>query len=106
MEVIGLFYGHLVYFTAIWYILWPLGLCYYYLAHFSKFWIVFPRKIWQPCRRGRPRCHSCGFEAGILLCSGGVAQWTPHLPREQKARVRIPPGCKLLCNIDLITCYT
>jgi hypothetical protein len=69
MEVIGLFYGHLVYFTAIWYILWPLGLCYYYLAHFSKFWIVFPRKIWQPCRRGRPRCHSCGFEAGILLCS-------------------------------------
>jgi hypothetical protein len=25
MENAGVFYGHLVYFTAIWYILWPFG---------------------------------------------------------------------------------
>jgi hypothetical protein len=32
----GLFYGHLLYYTAIWYI-------------FSTFWYVVPIKIWQPC---------------------------------------------------------
>jgi hypothetical protein len=40
MEVVGLFYGHLVYFTAIWYILLLFGI-------FSPFWYVVPRKIWQ-----------------------------------------------------------
>jgi hypothetical protein len=32
------FYGHLVYSTAIWYILWLFG----------TFWYVVPIKIWQP----------------------------------------------------------
>jgi hypothetical protein len=26
MEDVGIFYGHLVYFMAIWYILWPFGI--------------------------------------------------------------------------------
>jgi hypothetical protein len=43
MEDVGIFNGHLVYFTAIWYILWLFGV-------FSPFWYVVPRKIWQPCR--------------------------------------------------------
>jgi hypothetical protein len=38
----GTFYGHLVYFTAIWYILWP------FLVYFFPFWYVVARKIWQP----------------------------------------------------------
>jgi hypothetical protein len=37
----GLFYGHLEYFVALWYILWLFGI-------FSQFWHVVPRKVWQP----------------------------------------------------------
>jgi hypothetical protein len=48
MEDVGIFYGHLVYFTAIWYISWPFGVFYFYLVYFSLFWYVVPRKIWQP----------------------------------------------------------
>jgi hypothetical protein len=32
MEDFGIFYGHLVYFVAIWYILWPFGIFYGYLV--------------------------------------------------------------------------
>jgi hypothetical protein len=32
MEDIGIFYGHLVYFTAIWYTLLPFGIFYGYLV--------------------------------------------------------------------------
>jgi hypothetical protein len=52
----GKFYGHLVYFTAIWYILWPSGILYGHLVYFFPFWYVEPRKIWQPC------CWSQTFE--------------------------------------------
>jgi hypothetical protein len=43
MEDVCVFYGHLVYFTAIWYILWPFGLFYSYLVYFSPFYDV-PKK--------------------------------------------------------------
>jgi hypothetical protein len=36
-----IFYGYLVYFVAIGYILWLFGI-------FFPFWNVAPRKIWQP----------------------------------------------------------
>jgi hypothetical protein len=49
MEGVGIFHGHLVYFMAIWYILWPYGIDYGYLLHCPQFWYVLPRKIWQPC---------------------------------------------------------
>jgi hypothetical protein len=39
------FFGYLEYFTAIWYILWPLGRFCGLLLHF---WYVVPGKIWQP----------------------------------------------------------
>jgi hypothetical protein len=52
---VGIFYGHLVYFTAIWSISLAFGIFYghlvYFVAHFGKFfpfWFVVPRKIWQP----------------------------------------------------------
>jgi hypothetical protein len=41
-EDVGTLYGHLVYFTAIWYIIWPFGI-------FFMCWYFVPRKIWQPC---------------------------------------------------------
>jgi hypothetical protein len=43
MKIFGIFYGHLVYFVAVWYILWLFGM-------FYPFWYVVPRKIWQPFR--------------------------------------------------------
>jgi hypothetical protein len=42
MEDVGI-----VYFTAIWYILWPFGIFSAYLDFFP-FWYVLARKIWQP----------------------------------------------------------
>jgi hypothetical protein len=46
----------MVYFMAIWSILWPFGLFYGHLVYFVVIWYVFflfwyfmPRKIWQPC---------------------------------------------------------
>jgi hypothetical protein len=48
MENLGIFYDHLVYLTAIWYILWSFGIFCGHLVHFSPFWYFVPRKIWQP----------------------------------------------------------
>jgi hypothetical protein len=68
--------GILVYFTAIWYILWPFGIFDGYLDYlatkafantfygvhvidgylvFSPFWYAVARTIWQPCST-RPNC--------------------------------------------------
>jgi hypothetical protein len=62
MKDVGIRYGHLVYFTVIWYILWPLGQFYGYLVYFVAisfilwlfgiffpFWYVVARNIWQLC---------------------------------------------------------
>jgi hypothetical protein len=38
MEDVGIFGGHLVYFVAIWYILWPFG-------NLGKFWRVLQWKM-------------------------------------------------------------
>jgi ABC-type spermidine/putrescine transport system permease subunit II len=40
MEDVGIVYGHLVYFTAIWYVLWPFRIFYGHLVYFSPFWYV------------------------------------------------------------------
>jgi hypothetical protein len=45
---LGIFYDHLVYFTAIVNVLWPFGIFCGHLAYFSQFWYLIPRKIWQP----------------------------------------------------------
>jgi hypothetical protein len=57
LENVDIFYGHLEYFmviwnryfTAIWYNLWPFGICYSHLIYFSHFGMFGRRKIWQPC---------------------------------------------------------
>jgi hypothetical protein len=41
MEKVGIFFGHLDYTTAIWYIFRPF--------QFGIFWYTVSRKIWQPC---------------------------------------------------------
>jgi hypothetical protein len=36
MKDVAIFYGHLVYFTTIWYILWLFGILYGHLAYLSR----------------------------------------------------------------------
>jgi hypothetical protein len=48
MKDVGKFYGHFVYFTAIWYILSHLVYLLVVLVYFFQFGYVAPRKIWQP----------------------------------------------------------
>jgi hypothetical protein len=51
---------HLVYYMAIWYIIWPFGILYGHLVYYMAIWYIWcsfgifyphvvPRKIWQPC---------------------------------------------------------
>jgi hypothetical protein len=47
MENLGIYYDHLVYFTAIGNILWPFGVFFGHLVYFPRFWYFVPRKIWQ-----------------------------------------------------------
>jgi hypothetical protein len=44
MENVGMFYAHLVHFTAILNILWLFCICCGHLVYFSPFWYVVPRK--------------------------------------------------------------
>jgi hypothetical protein len=41
MEDVGILYGHLVDFTAMWSILRPFGLFYGYLVYFSRFGMLY-----------------------------------------------------------------
>jgi hypothetical protein len=49
MENLGIFYDHLVYFTAIGNILWAFGILCGHLVDISPFWYFVPSAIWQPC---------------------------------------------------------
>jgi hypothetical protein len=42
IENVGIFYGHLVYFKAVWSILWPFGIFYDHLIYFMAIWYIFP----------------------------------------------------------------
>jgi hypothetical protein len=48
MEDVGICYGHLAYFTTIWYILWPFGMFYGYLVYFSRFGMFGQEKSGYP----------------------------------------------------------
>jgi hypothetical protein len=48
IDHVGIFCGHLEYFTTIWHVSWPFGVFCGSLVNFSPFWSVVPRKIWQP----------------------------------------------------------
>jgi hypothetical protein len=47
MENVVKLYDHFEYFTAIWYILWQIGIVCTHLVHCSHFGMFGPRKIWQ-----------------------------------------------------------
>jgi hypothetical protein len=49
--IFGLFYGRLIYFMVIEYIL--------YLVYISSIWYIAPRKIWQPCILTLPLEQGC-----------------------------------------------
>jgi hypothetical protein len=48
MENVDIFYSPLVYFTAIWYILWPFGIIYGNLVYFSRFGMLYKEKSGNP----------------------------------------------------------
>jgi hypothetical protein len=62
MEDVGIFYGHLVYFTfdilhghlVYVHILCSFGIFYGYMVYFLPFWYIVPIKIWQPWLRRSP----------------------------------------------------
>jgi hypothetical protein len=48
MEDVAMFYGRLVYLTAIWYILWPFGVFYGHLVHFPALLFCAKKKSGNP----------------------------------------------------------
>jgi hypothetical protein len=50
MEDVGTFYDRLVYFTTIWYILWPFGIFYGHLVYFSHFGLLYYEKSGNPAQ--------------------------------------------------------
>jgi hypothetical protein len=48
IEDVGIFYGHLVYFTAIWCISKPFGIFYGNLVYFSRFGMLYQGKSGNP----------------------------------------------------------
>jgi hypothetical protein len=67
MKDVGKFYGHLVYFTATAYILWPFGYIFGYFGVVFPFWYVEPRKIWQPWKRRSCSDAICQTEAATKV---------------------------------------
>jgi hypothetical protein len=70
-ENLGIFYEHLVYFTAIGNILWPFGIFCGPLVYFSLFWYVVPRKIWQPWYICIDLKGNASFNHAFVLLSDG-----------------------------------
>jgi hypothetical protein len=71
----GMFYGHLVYFMAIWYMYLISG----NLEYFPPFWYIVPRKLWQP-RVSAPLFHRSPYlchSTKIGECS--ATDWTSCL---------------------------
>jgi hypothetical protein len=52
MENVGIFYVHVVYFTAIWYTLWTFGIfcgnLVYFVVYFSRFGMLYKEKSGNP----------------------------------------------------------
>jgi hypothetical protein len=51
MEIVGILYGHLEYFTTFWYMSWQFGKCRDHLVYFTVL-VCCTKKIWQPCQWG------------------------------------------------------
>jgi hypothetical protein len=100
MEDVGIcIYDHLVYFTAIWYILRLFGIFFGHLVYVGMyfmviryifpFWSTVPRKIWQPCSRTfqEPRPTFSSFEKYYFIPSFAAPHGT-HSTARARARTR------------------
>jgi hypothetical protein len=92
IENVGIFYGHLQYFTAIWNILWPLGnVMNGNLVYFSPFWYIVSRKIRQPWFSGKvypvkissvqPISYRLRFCSNSYRFDSRVARWFVFKPK-------------------------
>jgi hypothetical protein len=83
------FYGHLVYFTAIRYILWSFGIIYGYLVYFIPFWYVGPEKSGNPVAEGCKSIKNCSSPFSTAECAKSLAlsrgKTFPHVIRNQFA---------------------
>jgi hypothetical protein len=62
LMLVYIFYGHLVNFTVIWYILWPFEtFCVHLVYILYPFWYVVPRKIYHTCVLPMHTLWSCVF---------------------------------------------
>jgi hypothetical protein len=53
--------------TAIWYILWPLGIFYGDLVIFPRFGMLVQGKIWQPCVTWKNACRFFKAQRQVLI---------------------------------------
>jgi hypothetical protein len=65
MENLGIFYDHLVYFTAIGNIVWPFGICCCHFVYFPRFGILYHEKSGNPARHSS--CPYVGFYGFQLI---------------------------------------
>jgi hypothetical protein len=65
MEDIGIFYGHLVHFTAFCYILWTFGIVRGNLVYFSRFGILYQEKSGNPGQKEDEKMD--GSKASVFL---------------------------------------
>jgi hypothetical protein len=69
-ENLGIFYDHLVYFTAIGNILWPFGIFCGNLEYFVVIWYIYPRfGILDQEKSGSPELHKSNVGMGRALFS-------------------------------------
>jgi hypothetical protein len=104
MENRGIFYDHLVYFTAIGNILWPFGIFCGHLVYFVAIWYIFPRfGILYQEKSGNPECLAKrgkrGFSTSLVLseqerCQPVLAPVAPRAAAEPGVRfVHLRFGC-------------
>jgi hypothetical protein len=68
MEDVGTFYGHLVYFMAVWYTFRQFGIFYGRLVYFSRFGILKKEKFGNPAASQAPAfTHTTNFSQRSLL---------------------------------------
>jgi hypothetical protein len=79
---LGIFYGHLVYYKAIWYIVFTI-------------WYIVPRWIWQPCSASATYCHGQTF-----IASDNLNHWKIRCRLSQQSEKRMKFGFfwKLRCK--------
>jgi hypothetical protein len=83
MEDVGIFYVQLVYFPAIWHILWLFGVFTPVLVHFFLLWYVVPRKIRQPCSSvGKIRSSLICLKVAFIRISNGALNYSHRIESE------------------------